>query len=458
MSRGIHLGYPSSVSFPTYLRTFAYDSASYIWAVESDQPSIYEDLTRNCKLHYLSFFADYDSTGVMLDEKDWKIRLKGTVELPVPYDIYMPQNMVITHGKVYFSLNKALKRRDFASEELYNIAVKDSPDGYDSECFNSIGCFEISTGTFTTIDLPVEMKSNITVINDCLYFGKKVVEDDNNDSQVIYRYNVVTHAFSSCILTGVKKQRERLNTFSTFKNNKLFVPLWNDFKVAIVNTDTFTLSTTIPANGYPSTGIYTDESNSYFSSFAGMLTKLNVDNNTYVSELGTGGVGKNLRNSLAFEHGTTKVWFALNNTFGRIDTSNKEVISSKEIGKDYGILTSATADSANLQFQLKKAYSLPSYFTGSFKYDAELVSTPKFVRTYIDKFGAQHQMTIYSRIIVKTDKGLTMFNSRDVEFVFTYTEETESTFLPTYETSHMIVGGNAMVGSGDTDYIGEFFL
>lgn len=456
MSRGIHLGSPSKVSFTNYIRTFAYDGAAFIWAVESKQPAAYDNLLEGCSLHAMSWFADYTSNN-LAPETEWKITKRKLFDIPVPKDLYIPQNMVILNGKIYFSLNIVAKRSNYASDELFNIAVADAPDGFNTECFSSIGVFDIATESFTTIQTPVVMKSNITVIGDSLYFGMKWVEDDTNDSPKIYRLNTSSGVWSSCTLTGIKKQRERWNTFSTFKNSKLFVPLWNDFKVAVVDTDSFTLVSAIPSNGYPSNGIYTDEDKAFFPSFAGMVSQLNVDTNASVSELGVGENGTNLRNSLAFEHGTSNIWFAHKKNFGRINASTKEVVSLADVGKDYGILMASGGGTVNSAYQEKPSY-LATHLNLSNLYDFEVISTPKFVKTYIDSNNVEQQMTIYSRIFIKSDKYITMFNSRDVEFVFTYNIAEPPSSTANYVSSNMIVGGNAMVGSGDTDYIGEFFV
>lgn len=457
MSRGMHLGHPTYVSFTNYLRTFAYDGAAFVWAVESKQPALYENLLDGCTLHAMSWFADYDSLETIKDESAWKIQKRKSFDIPVPKDLLIPQNMVILNNKIYFSLNTVVKSYNYLTEELFNIAKADTPDGYDTETFSSIGVFDIATELYTEIATPVTMKSNISVVGDSLYFGSKWIEDDINDSPKIYRLNTATGVWDSCILTGIKKQRERLNTFSNFKNSKLFVPLWNDFRVAVVDTSSFTLLGTVQSNGYPSSGIYTDEDKAYFTSFAGMLSQINVDSNVITSELGTGGVGKNLRNSLAFEHGTTKIWFAKEGDFGRIDTSTKEVISFKDAGKDYGILKNSTADTVNLQYQEKNTYAATQLGLANI-YDFEVISTPKFIRTYIDANNVEQQMTVYSRLFIKSDKYITMFNTRDVEFVFDYNLAEPPASTASYISSNMIVGGNAMVGSGDTDYIGEFFL
>ena len=400
MSRGMHVGYPSKLTLPGTIDDITYDGSRFVI------------VSAGGKICLVDWFAIPTETAGLAEEKDWDLALHKTINVGISLT-----NLVYKDGFVY---------------------------GTSTDKFSQIYKINLVTGENTSISLPTQMYSNIVIHNEYILMISEVVRDGTDDFHKMYRYNMNTGAFNYTTLPG-KKAKEKFYIWEFGYRNvapftgKIYVSLWSNFGFGVIDGTTFNYLSTVELNGYPVYGAYSDGANWWVGSYAGMLSLVNGLSYSVTNGWSTGDTPAT---ALAYEHGTANIWF-INGTgvLGRIETSTNDVIDTNSSGTDYNILSSSDAKSITNTEVVREAYSgLPT--TGY----THLISTPKFNINYISG-GNQQQKTIFSRIIASKGSDLYSFNSNDVEFVFDKPDE---------QYSYLSTSGSAMVGSGETDYIGEF--
>lgn len=401
MSRGMHLGYPSKLTLPGTITGLTYDGSRHVICA-----------TSSGHLSFIDWFAIPSDTNGLLEEKEWDLNLVRSINVGLAL-----RNLIYLNGYVY---------------------------GVTSDKFSAVYKVDINSGDVSIINFPVSMYSNIVIHNNYILAVSEIVRDDENDFHKLYRYNLANGSIAYTTLPG-KKSKEKFYIWEYgYRNvaahtNKIYVSLWSNFGFGVLDGTSFAYLTSVELNGYPGYGAYTDGNNWFVTSYGGMISLVNGLDLTYSNGWSAGDTPAS---AIVYEHGTANIWCLDGaGVLNRIETTTNDVIDTNSAGKDYNILTTSDDKSITNSQVLREAYSgLPT--TGY----THLISTPKFNINYIVN-GNQQQKTIFSRIIVSKGADLYSFNSNDIEFVFEKPEE---------QYSYLSTAGSAMVGSGETDYIGEF--
>lgn len=394
MSRGMHLGYPKKLDLSSTICSFAFDGRRYVWVFTADN-----------KVHKVDWFSiptQYNGTDV---EQNWELAKVETIDFG-----YAGYNAVTLGDFIWVSTAK----------EDYTKLVR----------------FNFVTGEKTEVPLPQAMKSNIFYSNSQIWMVSALVKDDVNDMHKLYRMNINTFAYNTTTMPG-KKQNESFQIWGNYVSNLIYVSLWTNFEFAVFSNSTGNLQGTYRVNGFPGTGV-NDGYNLYVSSFAGMLSKVEWQTQTITSNWSTEAYAE----WLAIEYESDYIWFVDDSgKLGRVNLTTKE-INVVGSGEDHNLLNVCDANSVNNSYVLKPKYdAIPASGYTMMK------STPKFSINLINSSNQEVQFTVYSRIIASVGSTLVCLNTNGIEFVFDKPEEKYSFISAT---------GSAMLGSGDTSYIGEF--
>lgn len=404
MSRGIHLGYPSQLELNSKICSYCFDRRRFLWVFTEDN-----------KVHKVDWFANPSQYDGLPDESEWKLEKVES----------------ITVGVKGFN--------------AYSIGdyIWFTPGTFTDDSFSTAYRININTNAVEQIPLPAKMNSNIHYSNGYVWMVSDMVADDHSDTHKVYAINNNTFAPQYATLPG-KKQNEKFQIWGNWPTTKVFISLWNSFSFVSGSSSNLNgVLTTTRLNGFPGVGTIGQGNDLYVASFGGMISKVNAVDDTFVSDWACGDFDTdNKVIALAYEWDTDNLWFVTKSgDLGKVNVSTtKEIYDTDSTGQDYGLLAEVLPGTVNSAYTEKKTYSIVgSGFTG-------LISTPKFTINYINSSNQEVQKTIYPRIIASSGTKLISFNSHDLEFVFDKPEE---------KFSYVAVSGSAMIGSGDTGYIGE---
>lgn len=403
MSRGYHLGYPKKLVLSGSILSMTYDNSRFIIVSTADN-----------KIHFIEWFAIPSESNGLKPEEEWNMSIFRTLNLDVSL-----KNIIYHKGYIW---------------------------GVTTDTFKEIIKINVENGEKSVIKLPLNMRSNLVISNNHILMVSAIVKNDGPDNQRMYRVNLDSAAINYTILPGKKTKAkayiwENGYRSATAHTGRIYISLWTNFSFGVLSASTFEYETTIELNGFPSIGYYTDLNNWWVASYGGMLSLVDGQTLTVSNEYSTG----DRAIALAFEHNTNNIWFvASGGILGRLTTTDTSVIdtATTSVDEDFYILPAANSESiSNTQYNKAPYSDFPD------KGFTDLLSTPLFNITYINSSNQEAQKTIYSRIFAAAGTTLCSFNSNNVEFVYD---------RPAEYLSFVSTTGSAMVGSGDTDYIGEF--